>query len=646
VKKQFFMVAAVLFASQVQAQQDTASKSMDEVVITANKYPQKQSSTGKVLTVISRQVLQNNTGRTLAQVLNEQAGVIVNGAQNTLGTNQVLYMRGAGAANTLILVDGVPANDASGISGEFDLNHFSIDQVERVEILKGAQSVLYGSDAVAGVINIITKKQQSKRAFNFNVVAAGGTYGTAKTAVALSGKSNIFTYNLQYNKLRSDGFSSAEDKSGNNHFDKDGFNQDGALLNVSAKASENWQLRFFTQFNQYQADLDDASFMDDKNNRLHNKNIQAGIASIYQFGRGTFNVNINLNNTRRKLSDEKNVPNDPMDFDPYNGLYKGKTIFAEAFTNINLAKQWGLVAGADIRQQKADIETTYGNLGSDSLKSTQYSLYASILLKQLGGFSAEAGTRFTHHSVFGSALTYSVNPSYIINKKLKLFANIASGFRAPSIYNLASEYGNKTLEPEKSASVEAGLQYSHAMVNVRATYFNRHIKEVIIFKSTFVPPYGQYINADEQKDKGAEMELSIKPSSQWSITANYAYVTGKIYSQSPATQKDTSIYNLYRRPKNSFNATVAFQPTKAIFASIGYRWVDKRDDLYFNPDTYQSERKTLASYYNLDIYASCQLHRVIKLFADIRNVTNQTCYDIYGYNNRRFNMMAGVVVNF
>jgi outer membrane cobalamin receptor len=142
-EKEDFYCGCCYFQRQLQAQKPAqvisgdTTKNLDEVVITANKYPQKQSSTGKVLTVINRDQLEKNTGRSLAQVLNDQAGIIVNGSQNPLGTNQLLYMRGAGSANTLILVDGVPANDAAGISGEFDINHFNVDQIERVEILKG-----------------------------------------------------------------------------------------------------------------------------------------------------------------------------------------------------------------------------------------------------------------------------------------------------------------------------------------------------------------------------------------------------------------------------------------------------------------------------------------------------------------------------
>lgn len=168
-KKKIFIVAAVFFSSQLYAQQPVqvisgdSTKNLDEVVITATRFPIKQSLTGKVVTVIDRQQLQRSSGKSLSEVLNTQAGIIVNGSSNVLGTNQDVYTRGAAAGKTLVLLDGVPVYDASGISGAFDLNLISADQVERIEILKGSQSTLYGSDAIAAVINIISKKGGSKK---------------------------------------------------------------------------------------------------------------------------------------------------------------------------------------------------------------------------------------------------------------------------------------------------------------------------------------------------------------------------------------------------------------------------------------------------------------------------------------------------
>src|ERR1035437_7992268 len=106
-KKKIFIAAAVIFSSQAQAQQDTARKTLDEVIVTANKYPQKQSTTGKVITVITKEQIEKSSGRTVAQLLNEQAGITINGALNNLGANQTVYLRGASDGRTLILMDGI-----------------------------------------------------------------------------------------------------------------------------------------------------------------------------------------------------------------------------------------------------------------------------------------------------------------------------------------------------------------------------------------------------------------------------------------------------------------------------------------------------------------------------------------------------------
>jgi vitamin B12 transporter len=140
----------ILTAIAAGAQTDTLhGNKLDEVVVTANKYPQKQSTTGKVITVINKDQIERSSGKTLSQLLNEQAGVTINGALNNAGAVQTMYVRGAASGRTLILLDGIPVNDPSMINNEFDLNLFSLDNIDRIEICKGAQSTLYGSDAIA-----------------------------------------------------------------------------------------------------------------------------------------------------------------------------------------------------------------------------------------------------------------------------------------------------------------------------------------------------------------------------------------------------------------------------------------------------------------------------------------------------------------
>ena len=155
-KKKIFIAAAVLISSYAQAQNST--KLLDEVVITATKFPLKTSATGKVLNVITQEELQKAGGRDITQLITEKTGVYINGFNSNIGKDKSVYVRGANPAFTLITIDGIPVYDASGIGGNFDLRNMAIDNVERIEILKGSQSSLYGNSAVGGTINIFTKK--------------------------------------------------------------------------------------------------------------------------------------------------------------------------------------------------------------------------------------------------------------------------------------------------------------------------------------------------------------------------------------------------------------------------------------------------------------------------------------------------------
>ncbi|WP_299291462.1 TonB-dependent receptor plug domain-containing protein, partial [uncultured Mucilaginibacter sp.] len=157
-KKNFYHIAAsvalaqtVLYGTPIFAQDST--RVLKDVVVSATKTDQKQLQTGKVITVITQDQIERSQGKTVAQLLSEQAGIIVSGASSNPGLNKSIFIRGAASGFAVTLIDGVLVGDPSSTGGTFDIRLFPIDQIERIEIIKGGQSTLYGSDAVAGVIN-------------------------------------------------------------------------------------------------------------------------------------------------------------------------------------------------------------------------------------------------------------------------------------------------------------------------------------------------------------------------------------------------------------------------------------------------------------------------------------------------------------
>ena len=649
-KKKIFIAAAVIFSSYLHAQSvqptnDTTSKTLDEVIVTANKFPQKQSETGKVVDIITQDQLQKSGGKSIGEILNQQPGLIINGADNNLGTNQTVYTRGASRANTLILIDGIPLYDPSGETDAFDLNNFALDNIERIEILKGSQSTLYGSDAVAGVINIISKKGQGKP-FNLNVNLSAGSYNTYKASLAFSGTNGKGqTYFISYNKVYSKGFSSAYDSTGKQGFDKDGFNQDVVQLNYSFRPWGKMDVRFFGKYNNNHADLDAGAFADDKNYTYHNDNTIAGATVDYKLTKGFIRLQYNYNFFNRNFLDDT-LPF-PGTTTYQKGTYNGTSGFTELYANLHLAKNIEFLAGADYRDNKTkQVYIYYPDYGypatpisPDSAKTNQVSGYASIYLKSAKGFNLDFGGRWNHHSIYGNNLTYSINPFYIINHHYKIYANISSGYNVPSLYQLYSEYGNKNLKPEVTTNYEIGTQFTSEKINARITGFIRDGKDVILFYTDPNTYANYYINGDKQHDYGIETEATINFTSKFSASLNYTYVDGKITTQN-SPGKDTSFFNLYKRPKNVFNLSLNYNVTKELYLSTHFKTVSKA----FEPQ-YQAAPYELKGYYTLDFYGRYKFNKKLSMFADLQNITDQKYFVTRGFTTKGFNVNGGVQIN-
>ena len=641
-KMKFFMLAAIITGSHAYAQQDS-TKQLDDVVITATRFPIKQSLTGKVLTVITQQELERNSGKTLTEILNNQAGLIINGSGNTAGTNQDVYMRGASAGKTLILVDGIPVYDVSGISGAYDLNFIAVDQVERVEILKGSQSTLYGSDAIAGVINVITKKGGAKK-LGFTANLAGGSYGTFRGSVGINGTIRKTNYNIQYSKLNSKGFSSAYDEAGNNHFDKDGLDENVVRANMSQQITNKLSLRLNTQFSNYKADSDAGPFTDDADYTFKTNNLLVGFGTDYAIGKSMLHFNYNYNKTERTyLDDSLSAPG----FSYYSkGVYNGRAHFAELYSNLFITKHIDVLVGTDYRQQSTDQDylslSMFGPFSTalgDSAKVKQLGVYASVVVKDIAGFNVELGGRYNNFNKYGDVFTFSFNPSYMINKKVKIFANITSGFKAPSLYQVYSEYRNpvKELNPERSLSFEAGVQYKKENVDLRAVYFIRNVTDNIEFFSAGPPNYeSYYINANKQKDKGIELEASVD-FGKVKLNANYTNLDG--YIEIKDNVKDTAYFNLYRRPKQTVNLNIGFDICKGWYLNTGIQSIGKRMEA-----VYASAPIEMPAYYTWNLYSTYTITKQVKVFADLKNITDEKYFEVRGYNSRRFNFMAGVTL--
>ncbi len=599
------------------------TKQLEDVIVTANKIEQKQDGTSKVITVISAKQIQQNAGRTIAQLLNEQAGLSLPGSLSNLGTVPSIYMRGAASGRTLILLDGAPVGDPSMISNEFDLNLVPLNQVERIEILKGAQSTLYGSDAVGGVINIITKGKGSPFVTG---ALSYGSYGTKQGNLQFNSSINKLNYTIGFENQNADGFSSAQDLTNKANFDKDGYQNNSFFVKAKYKFDTLWNLQLSSRKTAYQSAIDYGGFRDDKDNEFKNATTMSGL--ILQYKKSKTNFQIQYQYTTQ----DRTYLNDSVD-QTYliyeNNQYAGKTHFADAYVSTPIHKNIQLIVGTDFRY--GAYNQTYESISqwgpyNDRFKDTfqfQNALYTSVLINDNAKkWLLELGGRYNNNNRFGSNQTFTFNPSYALTEQVRFIASVSSGFKAPSLYQLSY---NDALKAETSFNTELGLSFRKGQVFARAVYYNRIIKNGIDYNYIDY----NFFNFIQQKVNGLEIEVQHPINAQHSFSLNYTLMNGQETNQNRITTTDTITYNyLLKRPKHSLNLQWHYAINKKWDASLTGRFISERKDVggYATPDV------TLGYYTLLNAAIQYKWSNRIVLFANGQNLLNDQFNEIYGYN--------------
>jgi len=629
------LIATTLALGQKEkSQKDSLNQNtLEEVIVTANKVEQKQNGTGKIVSVINAAQMQANAGRSIAQILNEQAGLYLPGSLSNAGTVPSIYMRGASSGRTLILIDGMPVGDPSMISNEFDLNLVPLDQIERVEILKGAQSTLYGSDAIGGVINIITKnKSVSKLSGDFSA----GSFGTQKINLQHSNTLGKFNYNIGLGNETATGFSSATDITGNNHFDKDGYSNKNWFANVNYAINPYWNVKVSTHQTSYNAAIDYGAFKDDKDDQFNNATKMTGLILKYKKEKTIFQLQYQLSTQDRQYKNDS-VDRTYTIFE--NNQYTGKSHFADAFFSRPIAKNTQWIVGADFRY--GSYHQTYVSISeygpyNDNFKDTfqyQTALYSSLLINDPSSkWLLELGGRFNKHDRYGTNQTFTISPSYKLSSTLRLMASATTGYKAPSLYELSY---NEKLKPEQSFNTEIGMEYKTNLFYLRAVYYNRTIDNGIDYNYIDY----SFFNYIQQKVNGLELELNWKPNTKNTFSANYTLMNGQETNQNRATTTDTITYNyLLKRPNNSAGIQWAYEASPKLNFSIAARYISKRYDV----GGYAAEDVSLKSYTLINAHIQYNYNKHVLLYADGQNLGNAVFQEINGYNAMGRRLMIGL----
>ncbi|MBL7759876.1 MAG: TonB-dependent receptor [Sediminibacterium sp.] len=639
--KKTMLLLTLLAGSELLAQKDSSgTRVLDEVVVTANKQEQKQSTTGKVISVISREQLERSGGKTVAQILNETTGITINGAYNNAGTNQSVFMRGAATGRTLILMDGIPLSDPSMINNEFDLNLFSINNVERIEVCRGAQSTIYGSDAIAGVINIITVKEGLNKPVNANATLSAGNLNTFKGNLQVFGKLNRLSYSLRTARMKTDGFSTAQDTSGNKGFDKDGYDGSSSSASAQYKISDRFFVKGFAMYSANRAGIDEGVFKDDRYYNTSNNVLNTGAG--FQYKTSTFSLNANYQFSQTNRAYERDSTDKKVFSYFVRNNYFAKTQFAELYANITLSSTLSLLQGVEYRYGSMNNDyrsvSPFGpyNSSFNDTSFSQTSVYSSLLFNNKQGFASDLGIRYNHHSKYGTNYTFSFNPSFSISESTRFFGSIATGFKAPSIYQLFDQYsGQPNLKAEKSTSVELGVANTGSQFSSRLVVFYRNINDGIDYDYVRY----QYFNFVKQNVLGVEYETNTRITNRINLKANFSFLSISDSTQSRQSFKDTGYSYGLRRPGININASLNYQHNN-LFISISSKYLSSRYDI----GGYKTGDVLLPAYAILNAYGEYSFNKRYKLFIDAQNITGRQFYDLRGFNSIPFIISSGISI--
>lgn len=633
----------VLMTNCVFAQQKdsiTSPTPLDEVVISDSKFALAKEKSGKVITKITSEDLKKREGQSIASVLNSVAGVEINGSQSVAGKNLGYYIRGGKNSQVLILIDGIPVTDASGISFEYDLRLLPAEQVESIEIMKGAASTLYGSGAATGVINI-TLKKSGKEAIQGNGYFNAGTNNTAFTSktslqdynqgFSVNGNVNKVNYFASLNSTETTGMSQIASPNENVVYEEDRFSRINYLAKLGYKATDKLTLDFFGNFdkinNDYDGGFDNTGTNDVSENQSKSEQYRFGFLPKYKYNKGQFILNSSFNKMVRSYKE----------LDTYSGTvglsqYESRSVNVDGYNKYEFSKSLFLVTGAQYQFHDMNSETPYGGVAKESAKFNMIDPYITAVFNSKFGLNVNAGARLNIHSEYGNQLVYNLNPSFDFESlPLKVLASYSTAFVTPSLYQLYSEYGNTVLTPEKNSTIEAGFetQLFDKKIRFSAVGFYREQNNFIGFSSAY-----KYINIDgTNKAKGVETEITFTINKNIKWFSNYTF-----------TQVDEALDRLI--PKHKLNSSFDFQINKSVFFNANYQYVDSRNDAFFDGNTYATQKIVLDSYQLVNATVRYELVKNrLSILGTATNILNADFVENVGYSSLGRNYKLGLTIN-
>ncbi|HEV8334338.1 MAG TPA: TonB-dependent receptor [Steroidobacteraceae bacterium] len=562
--RSFPFVLSCLLAPAGAAFADTSGSGKDElerVVVTANRDEQPLARVGDSVTLIEPEEVRASQKLAVSDLLATTPGITVT-RNGGLGTTTQLRIRGAESDQTVVLIDGVKLNDPSSAGGGFDFGNLLTGDYMRIEVLRGPQSTLWGSQAIGGVINVVTTVPEGPLMTEYS--AEGGARGSATVRARAEAGGERFAWRVAGQYLTTDGVSAFDDDLGGR--EKDGYRNVGANVRGLWRITDAVSAEVRTTYSRGRTDFDGfpAPFFELADTREYSDTNEvvayAGVNAATFGGRLQNRFGFAYTDTDRENIDPDSSVRTTFDATGSNKRW-------EYQGTLTLTDSVGAVFG--VESERSELNTRSPSefdpnpvpLAHDAQLD---SLYAQVTVAPIETLSLTGGLRYDDHDTFGSETTGRATLAWAATPTTIVRATYGEGFKAPTLFQLFSDFGNEDLAPERADAWDAGIEQhllDDALV-LSATYFGRNTRSMIDFVSCFpatdprcaTRPFGFYDNVQKTEAEGVELGLVARVGERLSVNVNY-------------TDMDTK-----NRGAENFGLELARRPGQTLNGELTYDW--------------------------------------------------------------------------
>ena len=636
-------VAALAASSASLAQQVPTSHAVaadaDSIVVTATRAPLTLDEIPASITALDKAAIDRAQDIGVTELLLRTPGISI--ARNGgYGTSTSLRIRGAESDHSVVVIDGVKLNDPSSTGGGFNFANLLSGDIDRIEVLRGPQSILWGSQAIGGVVNIVTATPQKEIEGSFDLEA--GSRDTVNARAAIGGRTGPLSWRLGGQSFTTDGISSHAAAFGGK--ERDGYRNRNVSGRAELELADNVSVDLRGYYSSGRVEFD--GFNTDSADYGQNKEFvgYAGLNFALAGGRFRNRVAYAYTDTNRDNFNPTRARQQSFDAEGRNKRWEYQGSFA---VNDHISAIFGVEnerSSFKSRSPAASLATPLPPFAVGKAELT--SVYGQLSVQPIDGLTLNGGVRYDDHDRYGGQTLFAAGGVWKLSTGTVLRASYGEGFKAPSLYQQFSEYGNVALDPEAAHGWEAGIeqQLFDRKLIVGATWFDRKTTNQIIYNSCssttanpmcFVPGdpttrrFGYYSNVARSEAHGIEATAALTLGGL-TLDGNYSWIVSE--DRSPGANFGKW---LPRRPRNTANASVSYDFDFGLGLGAAVRWSGKSFD---NP----TNATRLDDYTLVDLRAEYALSDSVKLFARAENIFDEEYMTAYRYGSLGRSIYAGI----